>query len=90
MLDFSQSRELSSVKIYVFADGKTYTAPDSISLEYESKGQWLPVKIKELNPASPRGNTVNTILFEKIIANRIRIHFKHETMAVAISEIECY
>ena len=89
-LDFGQSREISRVKIYSFADGNTFAAPDSYTIEYQNGSQWLPVKVREVNPAKPAGNTVNTMVFEKAAATRIRINFKHETKAVAISEVEVY
>ena len=64
-LDFGQTREISSIKIYLFADGKIFDIPDSISIEYQNGRQWMPVKIKEQQPVKTIGNTVNTIAFDK-------------------------
>jgi hypothetical protein len=89
-IDFGQSREISSVKIYPFADGENFAAPDSYTVEYQNGSQWLPVRTKEIIPDKPVGNTVNTIVFDKVTATRIRINFKHESKSVAISEVECY
>jgi len=89
-LDFGQQRDISSIKIYLFADGKDYVVPDSFSVEYQNGDQWLPVTLKELKQTKPVGNTVNAIVFGKIKANRIRINFRHGKKAVAVSEIECY
>ena len=89
-IDFGQPREISSVKLYPFADGETFAAPDSYTVEYQNGSQWLPVRAKEIIPDKPVGNTVNTIFFDKVTAARIRINFKHESKSVAISEVECY
>ncbi len=89
-LDFGQAREVSTVKIYPVADGQTYSPPDDFTVEYQNGDRWLPVKIKEYKPVKPAGNTVNTLVFEKVTASRVRINFKHEKKAVAISEVECY
>jgi hypothetical protein len=89
-VDFGKSYEISSIKIYLVADEKTFSPPDSMSVEIQNGDQWMPVKIKEEIPANPIGNTVNTINFDKVSASRIKINFKHNTKLVAISEVECY
>jgi len=88
-IDFGQTHEISSTKIYLFADNKTFGPPDGFTIEYQNNDRWLPVKVRELNPAKPVGNTVNTIVFDKVAARRIKINFRHETRALAVSEIEC-
>lgn len=89
-IDFGQPREVSLIKIYLFADGNIFETPDSIRIEYQHGNQWMPVKIKEQQPSDPVGNTVNTIRFEKLKATGIRINFIHKLKQVAVSEIECY
>lgn len=88
--DFGQPKEISSVKVYLFADGKTYAVPGSVTIEYQSGDKWLAVKMKEQKPAILAGNTVNVFSFEKITATKIRLTFKHGAGQVAISEVECY
>lgn len=89
-IDFGAAHELSSVKLYLFADDKTFAVPDGITIEYENGGDWLPVKLKEDYHKKLKDNTVNTIAFDKITANKIRINLRHTKMQVAVSEIECY
>jgi len=91
-LDFGQSREVSSVKLCLYADGKTYGAPEDYNVEYLNEGQWLQVKVKERKPVNPVGNTINTVVFDNISTNQIRIKFKTSSkqLAVAISELEFY
>lgn len=89
-VDFGKPKDISAVKIYLFADRKTYAVPDSIIVEYQTGDQWLPVKMKEQKPVALTGNTVNAFSFEKITAAGIRIKFKHTAGQVAVSEVECY
>jgi len=89
-IDFGEPHQLSSVKLYLFADSKTFAVPDAATIEYKNGVQWIPVKLKEQDAGKLIGNTVNTIPFDKITANKIRINFKHTKMQVAVSEIECY
>jgi len=88
-LDFGQVREISTVKLYLYVDGKTYGIPDDYSIEYHNGQQWLPVNEKERNPAKPIENTVNTVVFEKVSTTHIRVSFKHEEKTLALAEIEC-
>jgi len=45
-IDFGQAREISEVKMYLFADKITFGIPDEVNVEYKIGEQWLPVKIK--------------------------------------------
>jgi hypothetical protein len=89
-IDFGQRREISTLKIYPVDDGVEFAAPDSISMQFYSGDQWLPVKTTVQKPSKLVGNTVNEINFEKFGAMRIRINFVHISKQVAVSEIECY
>jgi hypothetical protein len=89
-VDFGETHEISSLKLYLFADDQTFAIPDGIMLEYQKGGEWMAVKPKQQNANKLIGNTVNTIFFDKMMANKIRINFKHIKMQVAVSEIECY
>ncbi|MGH2565409.1 MAG: discoidin domain-containing protein, partial [Ginsengibacter sp.] len=88
-LDFGQPHKISSINLYLYNDGKTFTVPDRVTIEYQNNGDWIPVKLKKQNPKFI-GNTVNTIVFDKVTASRIRINFTHQAKQVAVSEIECY
>lgn len=90
-LDFGEDRKLSFVKLYFFADGSTFFVPDSIAVEYRAKDNWLPVTVSTQFPAAITPNTANTLQFDPVTGNAIRIHLKHSPpKQVAFSEIECY
>lgn len=89
-IDFGQAREVSSSKIHLYNDSKTFDLPDSLRIEYQLGDKWLPVILKERRPVKLIGNTVNTMTFEKAIASKIRINFKHTAKQVALVEWECF
>ncbi len=86
-LDFGQAKEISSIKIYLFTDGRTFEIPDSLTIDYRKGNEWIPAKI---NARRLIGNTGNTISFDKLTTAGLRINIKHETKQVALCEIECY
>ena len=61
-IDFGEAHELSSVKLYLFADNKTFAVPDAVTIEYKNGGEWIPVKLKEQNAGKFIGNTVTRLL----------------------------
>jgi hypothetical protein len=89
-LDFGKAFNISMIKIYPFSDENTFHVPDSITVEYQSSGQWKNVIIKEAHKWKPIANTVNVVSFDTVQTGAIRIHFAHHGKQVAISEIECY
>lgn len=89
-VDFGKPCKISGANIYPIADGKSFSVPDSLAIEYHHAGKWLPVNIRASRPVKITGNTKNTIDFERITADKMRITFKHNLKQVAISEIEFY
>ncbi|HET9823701.1 MAG TPA: discoidin domain-containing protein, partial [Chitinophagaceae bacterium] len=87
-IDFGRIHEISTIKLYLFADNKTFAVPDAVSIEYQNGDEWLKITTK--SPGKFVGNTANKISFEKIEATKIRINFRHPKKQVAVSEIECY
>jgi Trehalase/F5/8 type C domain len=86
-VDFGQSRELSSAKIYLYTDEKAFHLPEAYSIEFRTGNEWLPVK--EESPKKLIGNTASTITFNKVSATGLRVTFKH-AKNVALVELECY
>lgn len=87
-IDFGNPMSVSGINVYPFADEKTFFPPDSIRIEYQKGAQWLNIPLKESRQDSIVANTGNRILFEPVKASRIRVHFAHDSGAVAISELE--
>jgi hypothetical protein len=89
-IDFGKPSEISSANLFLFADGKSFGAPDDLLIEYDSSGRWVPVKMQTAGPIKLTGNTRNSIHFEKVKATTMRITFHHESNQVAVSEVEYY
>ena len=87
-IDFGKARELSNVKIYLYADDKVFAVPDEYKLEYRSGSEWVP--LKEAGVSKLIGNTSSTIAFNNVNTTGIRITFKHDTKQVALVELEAY
>jgi hypothetical protein len=89
-LNFGKEQNVSEAKLYLVSDSVDFFPPDSITIEYQKGGQWMPVQRQTQQPANITGNTVNTIRFDKITTSQVRILLKHETKQVAVSEIELH
>ncbi len=89
-LDFGKTVPISMVRMYLMTASKIFGVPDSVYVTYYNGAQWLPVKPAAEKPAPLAGNTVNTIVFDKVQARGIRINFIHSKSQVALSELECY
>jgi hypothetical protein len=88
-LDFGRLREISTIKIYPYAD-ENFGLPDKYSLEYNNGNEWIEINIKESKPANIIANTMNILRFENIKATQIRLTFQHATRQIALSEVQCY
>lgn len=86
-LDFGKHEEISSINVCLFADGKTFFVPDSISIEYDNGDGWKNIPLRQNVKLTP--NTSNDILFDKVAAMRLRLNFIHGQKAVALAELEC-
>lgn len=89
-VDFEKPTSLSTAKIYLFADSISFSVPDEYIIEYKKGDDWLPVKVIQINPAVMSGNTGNTVKFDKITTNTVRVNFIHKHKQVALTELELY
>ena len=89
-LDFGKTVPVSMVRLYLMTADRIFGVPDSVYVTYNNGTQWLPVKLPSQKSPPLAGNTVNTIVFDKVQASGIRINFIHSKSQVALSEVECY
>ena len=87
-MEFGQATNITSVKLYLFADEKLFFAPDSISIEYKTETDWKPAKASNIKLI---GNTANVFQLQSVSVKAIRINFFHQKeKQVAITEVEMY
>lgn len=89
-LDFGKEREIASVNLSLYSDGKRFDLPETYSLEYRKGDQWIPFTFKAGKPIKLIGNTTNTIELLKQKTTGIRFSFRHPKKVVAMVELECY
>ncbi len=89
-LNFGESRNISGINLYLYADEKEFALPDAFTIEYHSNGKWQAISSKKMNPENLIAGTVNEIAFDHITADGIRILFEHRTKGIALVELECY
>ena len=87
-IDFGKTRDVSKVKMYLYADDKIFGVPENYTLEYKNGNEWVALK----GDGVPKliGNTGNTITFNKVSTTGVRITFQHDTKQVALVELEAY
>ncbi len=90
-LDFGSGRRISGANIYLLADSVHFKVPDSISIDYLVGTEWKAAVLTTPNMELPlKGNTKNSIHFEPIRTNKVRINFYHTASQVAMSELELF
>jgi hypothetical protein len=90
-LEFDKPKNITQIKLYLFADDKSFFVPDSIAVEYKNGENWSPEPVSNQTPAALTPNTVNELQFSNLNATAIRIQLFHkENRQVAFSEIEVY
>ena len=90
-VDFGKEKSFSQVKLYIYADDKSFFVPDSISIEYKEGEKWLPAIVSDQAPAALTANTSNDFRFADVMADAVRINLFHPgNRQVAFSEIEVY
>ncbi len=91
-LDFGKTQKISSIKIYFYADHKTFIAPSDYKAESWNGKEWVEIKSQKKYPVKPTGNTANTLRFPEIVASKIRVVFTNtgRDHSTALAEIEVY
>ena len=49
-VDFGAPKNISTIKVALFADGKTFGAPEQIQFEYNDGGKWRPLQAERQVP----------------------------------------
>jgi len=91
-LDFGVPRQLSSVRLYFYADGTRFKAPRKYTLQsYAGDGSWRDVVGQQKSPAKPLANGENIVTFPPVATSKIRVLFTNpEQAGVALVEIKAY
>jgi hypothetical protein len=91
-LNFGSPRQLSSVRLYFYADGTKFKAPRKYTLQYSAEdGSWRDIPNDQKTPARPLANGENTVTFNPLRTTKLRIVFKNpDSAAIALVECEAF
>ena len=91
-LNFGKMQEISSFKVYFYADNKKFAAPESYKVESWDGNKWTDINDQKKFPVVPVGNTENKVNFQKIATSKVRVSFKNagKNYATALAEIEVF
>jgi hypothetical protein len=89
-LDFGELKKISTIKLYLFTDGKEFFAPKQVTASYDNGSFWEPLFESSVHEKKAAGNTVNIMKFDTISARAIKLYFTHPNGQVAVTELEYY
>ena len=91
-LDFGASRQVSSARLFFYADNDAFKAPRKYTIQYcDEAGSWKDVVDQQKSPAKPLANGENIVTFRPVTASKIRVLFTNpKNGTVGLVEIKIY
>jgi hypothetical protein len=77
MLEFDAPETVSAAELFLYDDGRGVRTPEAYRVDVRSDGGWVPVSETGRLPADPLGFAVNTVRFEPVTTDAVRITFDH-------------
>ncbi|TLP74025.1 MGH1-like glycoside hydrolase domain-containing protein [Maribacter sp. ACAM166] len=88
VIDFGTKMNIDKLDLYLYDDGRGIKTPKSYEIEYWLNGKWVKTEIDSINPKTPTGMAVNTVLIKPVMTDKIRIVFEHSLPAfTGLSEV---
>jgi hypothetical protein len=88
-VDFGAPRNISAVRLFLYADAVGVDAPESYVVEYEREGAWQPVQVVSIQPRKPTAHRANTVRFAPLLTAKIRVIFTHKPgIGVGLSQLQ--
>jgi hypothetical protein len=87
-VEFDTLTEVSQIHLYPYVDNKTYLLPENVSVTALIDSIWKETAFEE-QPVL-EANTKNILKLLPVKTKAIRLHLKHKSGQIAISEIEVY
>jgi hypothetical protein len=104
-LDFGSAKTFNQVKLYLYNDGGGVQPPSSYNVQYytgidvPAEEDWVNVTNQVKSPKTPAGainstaleaDTLNTVVFDTVVANRLRVVFTRGNNTVGLVELEVF
>ncbi|PLT44222.1 endo-1,3-1,4-beta-glycanase [Paenibacillus pasadenensis] len=75
--------------LFLYADGGGVQAPASYDIQYQdSQGAWVSAEEQVKTPAEPAGNTLNTVRFKPVTAQKFRVVLVYGAAKAGMTEIQ--
>lgn len=89
-ISFNKIKSVHTAYFYLFNDNDGVQAPSSYEVEFWNGNQWESVLHEVKIPATPKGNSLNLVIFNEVKTDKIRIVFTHKSEKVfsGVYEIE--
>ncbi len=76
-IDFGEPRAFGRVEMYIYDDRGGVQPPASYTVQYLAGDQWSDVANVNRSPEKPRGSARNTVTFDEVTSNKVRVVFAH-------------
>jgi hypothetical protein len=90
-LDFGAEKSFSRVSLHFYDDAGGVRPPLSYTLQVWTDGHWREIQDQQKSPASPTSAEMNTVMFRKLRASKLRVLFTHAGKArTGLTEFEVW
>jgi F5/8 type C domain/Amylo-alpha-1,6-glucosidase len=90
-LDFGIEKQISSAKLYFYADGVKFKPPTKYTIQYWTGGDWSDVSHPQKSPQKPLANGENIASFRPVSTSKIRVLFTNpKEAAIALVELKLF
>lgn len=98
--DLGESKLFNQIKLYLFNDGGGVQLPSSYNVQYWMNNQWIDLPNQDKTPIAPtatsnkagatKENTLNTVNFNPISTNQIRVTMHNGSAFTGFVELEIF
>lgn len=90
-IDFGRVQKISSVRLYFYADGKQFQAPQSYRIQSWDGDAWTDIPKVDASPRQPLANGENIATFPAVNTQKFRVVFTNPAAAaIALVELKAF
>jgi hypothetical protein len=82
-VDFGAPSPVGRAELFLFGDGRGVAAPLEYRIERWTRDGWAEVPLLVRDPSEPTAWALNTVTFEPVLTERVRVIFTHALPAVS-------
>jgi len=92
-ITFASSRAVNAITLYFYADTDNpgTRAPSNYNVQWWNGSSWVDAAHQNKAPATPTGNAMNTVLFDRVNTSQVRVVFTNPLPAyIGVVEFEVW